>query len=560
MIGRILGHYRILEKIGEGGLGEVYRAHDERLDRDVALKVLLAGTLADEAARKRFRREALILSKLNHPNIAIVYDFDTKDGIDFLAMEFISGVSLNDLLAAGPRPDQEIMRWGRQLAEALIEAHEQRVVHCDLKPSNIRISSKGSTKVLDFGIAMLLRPISNTAITDSFTETHGLAGTMPYMAPEQLRGESVDARTDIYSLGAVLYEMATGKRPFREELAPSLIDAILHHAPVPPRVLNARVSPELERTILKCLDKDPERRYQSAQEVRVDLERLEVTNLTSLRLPSLKAWLASKASFLRESSAPVREAIVLDVCVIRPGQLLSRKKCDAFKELVRRRMEDGYRLFVLDMTDTPSVNSLSAGAIVSSFTIIRMRMGKFVLAGTNKTIRDWLNVTKLYMVFDTYDTAEFAVSDLLDISINQLPPLQYVEQSQAGVDDFRRKGALASKEAYRALGARNLVRFGVFEVDMEAGELRKQGLKIKLQEKPFQVLCLLLERPSTVVTREELQKRLWPDTIVEFEHNLNAAVQRLRDALGDSADNPRFIETLPRRGYRFVAPVENVGA
>lgn len=553
MIGRTFGHYRILEKLGAGGLGEVYRAHDERLDRDVALKVLRAGILADESARKSFRREALILSKLNHPNIAIVHDFDTRDGIDFLVMEFISGVALNDLLAAGPRPEQEVIRLGRQLAEALIEAHEQRVVHCDLKPSNIKVTSNGSAKVLDFGIARLLGPVSDTATTESLTETHGVAGTIPYMAPEQLRGESVDVRTDIYALGAVLYEMATGKRPFREQLAASLIDAILHHAPVPPSVLNARVSPGLERTILKCLDKDPERRYQSAKELRPDLERLEPLTIAQVDATQMQM----KAS---AEERGLREALVLDVCVIRPGQLLSPEKCGALEELVRRRMKDGYRLFVVDMTDTPSVNSLSAGKIVSSLAIIRMRMGKFVLAGMKKGIRDWLNATRLYTVVDSYDTVPSAVADLLDIPVNRLPPIHYLEQPQTCVADSRRKETLPSKEASGALVPRRLVRFGVFEVDLQAGELRKQGLKIKLQEKPFQVLCILLERPSTVVPREELQKRLWPDTIVEFEHNLNAAVQRLRDALGDSADNPRFIETLPRRGYRFVASVENVGA
>jgi len=553
MIGRTLAHYRILEKIGEGGQGEVYRAHDERLDRDVALKVLPVGTLADESARKRFRREALILSKLNHPNIAIVHDFDTKDGIDFLVMEFISGVALNDLLAAGPRREQEVIQLGGQVAEALIEAHEQKVVHCDLKPGNIRITSKGSTKVLDFGISRLLRSASETTTTDSFIQTHGVAGTLPYMAPEQLRGEAVDGRTDIYALGAVLYEMATGKRPFCEEFAPRLADAILHHAPVSPSVVNAGVSPELERTILKCLDKNPERRYQSAEGLRADLELLEAPTKVQVDATQMQTEASAEETGLRE-------AIVLDVCVIRPGQLLSPEQCGAFEDLVTRRMKDGYRLFVLDMTDTPSVNSLSGSKIVGSLARIRMRIGKLVLAEMKKGVRDFLDTTKLYTLLDTYDTVQSALSALLDTPVNRLPTFQYVEQPQTRVDDSGRKETLPSKGASGAPGTRLLVRFGVFEVDLEAGELRKQGMRIKLQEKPFQVLCLLLERPSTVVTREELQKRLWPDTVVEFEHNLNAAVQRLRDALDDSADNPRFIETLPRRGYRFVASVENVRA
>jgi DNA-binding winged helix-turn-helix (wHTH) protein len=207
------------------------------------------------------------------------------------------------------------------------------------------------------------------------------------------------------------------------------------------------------------------------------------------------------------------------------------------------------------MTDTLSVNSVSAGAIVNSLTTMRMRIGKFVLAGIKKGIRDWLTITKLDAVVDVYDTVESAASDLLDIPVHRLPPFQYVKSTQTSAGDSRGNETLPSKDIPGTLAPRRLVRFGVFEVDLKVCELRKQGLKIKLQEKPFQVLSLLLERPGEVITREELQKRLWPDTIVEFEHNLNAAVQRLRDALDDSADNPRFIETLPRRGYRFIAPV-----
>ncbi len=217
MIGKTLSHYRIVEKIGAGGMGEVYRAHDERLERDVALKVLPTGTLADEANRKRFRKEALALSKLNHPHIATVHDFDTQAGTDFLVMELVEGVTLSDKLAGGPLLEKELARLGMQLAEALEEAHERGVVHRDLKPGNVMVTAKGQVKVLDFGLAKLLRPdvASATATTESFTETQAVAGTLPYMAPEQLRGEGVDARTDIHALGAVLYEMATGQGLFR---------------------------------------------------------------------------------------------------------------------------------------------------------------------------------------------------------------------------------------------------------------------------------------------------------------------------------------------------------
>src|SRR3970040_1775379 len=192
MIGQVLGHYRILEKVGAGGMGVVYRAHDERLDRDVALKVLPAGTLADEAARKRFRNEALALSRLNHPSIETVHDFDTQAGVDFLVMEFIPGVTLSEKLAAGPLPEKEVLRLGGQLAEGLAVAHGQSVVHRDLKPGNLRILPDGRLKILDFGLAKLIRTVEQE-VTESLTETHGVPGTVPYMPPEQLRGEPIRA-------------------------------------------------------------------------------------------------------------------------------------------------------------------------------------------------------------------------------------------------------------------------------------------------------------------------------------------------------------------------------
>ncbi|HXN22436.1 MAG TPA: protein kinase [Candidatus Dormibacteraeota bacterium] len=285
MIGQTLGHYRITEKLGAGGMGVVYRARDERLERDVALKVLPAGALRDDAARRQFRKEALVLAKLNHPNIETVYEFDTEDGIDFLVMEYVPGKTLADRLSSGALPEKEVIALGMQIAAALEDAHERGIVHRDLKPANIAMTAKGHVKVLDFGLAKLLRPVSQ-ATTDNLTDTQAAAGTLPYMSPEQLGGESADARTDIYSAGVVLYEMTTKCRPFEEELASRLIDAILHRPPVPPRALNPRISLDLERIILKCLDKEPGHRYQSAKELSVDLQRMVGTSTASIIAPS----------------------------------------------------------------------------------------------------------------------------------------------------------------------------------------------------------------------------------------------------------------------------------
>jgi serine/threonine protein kinase len=277
MIGETIGHFRILEMIGAGGMGIVYRAHDERLDRDVAIKVLPVGALADETTRKRFRLEALTLSRLNHPNIATVHDFNDQQGADFLVMELIQGSTLDDRIMGAPLPEREVLRLGTQLAQGLAAAHSEGVVHRDLKPGNIRITPDGRLKILDFGLATLRHlEWTERADTSDLGDAVMVAGSPPYMAPEQLLGEVVDARSDIYGAGAVLYEMVTGRRPFAESHGPRLIDAVLHAPPVPPSDLNARLSPGLESIVLKCLDKDPMRRYQSARELLVDLERLSV--------------------------------------------------------------------------------------------------------------------------------------------------------------------------------------------------------------------------------------------------------------------------------------------
>jgi len=273
MIGQTLGHYRIIEKIGAGGMGVVYRASDERLDRDVALKVLPVEMMSDLNAVKLFRQEAQALSKLNHPNIATVHDFDTHDGLSFLVMEYIPGTTLDHKIAAGPLPEKEVVRLGVQLAQGLQAAHCKGVVHRDLKPSNLRTTPDCRLKILDFGLARLT-VAADPDLTRSTLETHPEAGTIPYMSPEQLDGEPADERSDIYAAGAVLYEMATGQRLFPDKHGQRLIKAIQHQSPRSPRELNSQISLGLQNIIQKALDKESEHRYQSARELQVDLERL----------------------------------------------------------------------------------------------------------------------------------------------------------------------------------------------------------------------------------------------------------------------------------------------
>jgi serine/threonine protein kinase/tetratricopeptide (TPR) repeat protein len=305
MIGQTVGHYLVTEQIGAGGMGVVYRARDQRLDRDVALKVLPPGKLADDAPRKRFRKEALALAKLNHPNIGTVYDFDTQNDIDFLVMEFIPGETLGQRIAKGSLPEKEWIAISLQLAAALEEAHEHGIVHQDLKPGNIMITPKGQAKVLDFGLARLLDRDAAGEVTATLTQTDG-AGTLPYMAPEQLRGDPVDSRSDIFSAGVVLYEMSAGHRPFQEKQAPRLIQQILNEAPRPLQEWNPGSSPQLESIILKALDKQPDLRYQSARELRVDLERLAAQQTPSSAVAVVST--ASRSAWKRSLQANPRVA------------------------------------------------------------------------------------------------------------------------------------------------------------------------------------------------------------------------------------------------------------
>jgi TolB-like protein/predicted Ser/Thr protein kinase len=266
MLGKTLTHYSIRDKIGAGGMGVVYRARDERLQRDVALKVLPPAALGDEASRARFRREAMALSRLNHPNIATVHDFDSQDGVDFLVMEYVDGETLAQRISRGAIPESECADLAVQIAEALEEAHERGVIHRDLKPGNVIVTGKGRVKVLDFGLAKLFHA-GDAGETASVSAAGTWSGTVPYMPPEQLEGQPTDERSDLYALGAILYEMATGRRVFAASSAPRLFSAILNDSPAPPSSLAPGLSPALDALVARLLDKSPARRPAAAREV-----------------------------------------------------------------------------------------------------------------------------------------------------------------------------------------------------------------------------------------------------------------------------------------------------
>ncbi len=276
MIGRTLGHYRISEKIRAGGMGEVYRAHDEQLDRDVALKLLPAESFTDDAARARLLREARAAAALNHPHICTIHEVGEADGQAYIAMEFIEGHPLADVIPRGGLPLEPLLRYGVQIADALAHAHERQIAHRDLKSSNVAITPEGRAKVLDFGLAKRLSSYelaeAATQSQDSLTQPGAVMGTLAYMAPEQLRGQPADARSDIWALGVVLYEMAASQRPFQGQTGFELSSAILSQAPEP---LPGRVPLELKAIVERCLEKEPAQRYQRAGEVRAALEAVQ---------------------------------------------------------------------------------------------------------------------------------------------------------------------------------------------------------------------------------------------------------------------------------------------
>lgn len=269
--GETVSHYVVRERLGSGGMGTVYRAEDTRLGREVALKFIHEAIGGDRHAVERFRREARAASSLNHPNVCTVYDVGEHEGRHFMVMELLDGQPLDRLVDGGPLPTKRLASLGIRVAEALAAAHEKGVVHRDLKPANVVVTGSGQPKVLDFGLAKLLPTSEGETLGRSVSSPDVIVGTLPYMAPEQLRGENVDARTDVHAVGELLYEMATGVRPYQEEIQPRLTDQILHSSPRSPSELNPKIEGRLEAIILKCLEKEPERRYQTMADLLADL-------------------------------------------------------------------------------------------------------------------------------------------------------------------------------------------------------------------------------------------------------------------------------------------------
>jgi serine/threonine protein kinase len=286
MLGSAVSHYRVIEKLGGGGMGLVYRAEDLVLRRQVALKFLPEKLTTDKRALERFLREARAAAALNHPHICTIYEIGEHEGQHFIVMELLEGVTLQYRIAGRPLPKQEVVELAMQISDALDAAHSKGIIHRDIKPANLFITVRGQAKVLDFGLAKLMSqearetaavdgPAIDATIEDNLTVTGTTVGTVAYMSPEQVRGEDLDARTDLFSFGTVLYEMATGRQTSSGQSTALTYEAILHHAPTSAIRINPEIPPKLEEIIEKTLEKDRELRYQSAGELRADLKRLK---------------------------------------------------------------------------------------------------------------------------------------------------------------------------------------------------------------------------------------------------------------------------------------------